>query len=932
MTVINNIPNTTYNVEEDLFGGATTTLSCESGYIFDSAPTVTYTDTSGSSQTKTMTLNDKKTVASYDNEEIDVYHDITFNGSVSGGTPEPVKPNNNVAHTTALMEADKVTLTCDEGYIFDGSPKISFDDDPFADEVTMTVSQDGKTATYSQADLGSQQITITGKTKAAHVDPVVTNNVANTTVNVSGDTVTLTCADGYIFDGTPKVTLDNDPMADEMPMTVSGNNKTATLTSQGIGSQDITITGKTKTEPVAPVVTNNVAHTTVEVSGNTVTLTCDEGYIFDGVPVVKISDDLFTKPMTVSGDNKTATFTSEGVGSNDITITGNTKTAPVVTNNVAHTTVEVSGNTVTLTCDNGYIFDGVPVVTIGKDLFAETKQMSVTNNGKLATLTSQGIGSQDITITGNTKTEPIAPVVTNNVAHTTYDVSGDTLTLTCQEGYIFDGAPVVTKGSDNIPMTVSQNGKVATLTSEGVGSNDITITGNTKVEPEPEPTPDPVVTNNIEGASEVHTKDGATALTITLTSNKMMRNVTVSYTNTSGESVSLPVTVVVSSDYGDVDSTATVSLNDVDFNVAVVLSGETKFAIHITYTLSGCHSTSEPHYLFLGEPLSLTLTADEGNEFTDPTKVYYMFEGAFADVKKYLFTVSEDKLTATATVLSNSTDNLHLNILAEAMPKVQPTTKYGFINAYVVTEENLNKFATSRFIQYVSGGPDYDQGGGTTVIDRINYDLGDYVNRVKRYFFKVDEGSTSKLKCGNFIVDTDVKNLLSDRKIINFGDIYIPNYTQSNADYSSDVMMFVPFVGIEKISSEIIGKTVNLTLKVNVLSGDGVYVLTCGGNMVWSKEVAPCTDVIYRTSAQGIKVIGGINFDATFLMGLRPYVLVDRREIVNNGSQSPSSLVSRIGDLTGNVKLTDVVFPDTENMLQYDIDEIVSILRQGISL
>ena len=843
MTVINNIPHTTYSVDEGLFGGADITLSCESGYTFVSAPTVTYKNTSGSSQTQTMTLNGKKTVASYDNEEIDTAQDITFNGSVSGGTPEPVAPHNNVAHTSVLMEMNKVTLTCETGYIFDGSPKISFDDDPFADEVTMTVSQDGKTATYSQADLGTQQITITGKTKAAQVDPVVTNNVANTTVNVSGDTVTLTCQEGYIFDGTPKVTLDNDPMADEMPMTVSGDNKTATLTSQGIGSQDITITGKTKTAPVTPEITNNVAHTTVEVSGNTVTLTCQEGYIFDGAPVVKIGDDLF----------------------------------------------------------------------------AEEKQMSVTNNGTVATLTSEGVGTNPLTITGNTKTAPVAPVVTNNVAHTTYDVSGDTLTLTCQEGYIFDGAPVVTKGSENIPMTVSGNNKTATLTSQGIGSNDITITGNTKVEPEPEPTPDPVVTNNIEGASETHTKDGATALTINLSATKLMRNVTVSYTNTSGESVSLPVTVEDTSSYGQVWSRATVSLTDVDFNVAVVLSGETIFASHITFTLSGCRSSSEPPYLILNEPLSLTLTADEGNEFTDPTKVYYRFEGAMSDPDTHYFTISEDKLTATATIVNNSTYNEHLNVVAEALPKVQPTAKYGFINAYVVTEENLNKFATSRFIQYTGDDP-------------VGYDLGDYVNRVKRYFFKVDEGSTSKLKCGNFIVDTDVKNLASDRKIINFGDIYIPNYTQSIADYSSDVLMFVPFVGIEKINSEIIGKTVNLTLKVNVLSGDGVYVLTCGDNMVWSKEVAPCTDVIYRTTNQDPEFIGGNNFDATFLMGLRPYVLVDRREIMNNGSQSSSSRVTRIGDLTGNVKLTDVVFSDTENMLQNDIDEIVAILRQGISL
>ena len=846
MAVINNIPHTTYTVDEGMFGGADISVNCESGYEFTAAPTVTFKNTSGSSQTKTMNLNSKKNVATYSDEELDTAQDITFNGSVQ--EPQPVAPNNNVLHTSVLMEMNKVTLTCEKGYIFDGSPKITFDDDPFADEVTMSVSEDEKTATYSQADLGSQQITITGKTKTAPVVPVVTNNVAHTTVEVSGNTVTLTCDEGYIFDGTPSVTIGEDLFAEEKQMTVSENGKVATLTSEGVGSNDLTITGNTKVEPVTPVVTNNVANTTVNVSGDTVTLTCADGYIFDGTPSV----------------------------------------------------------------------------TIGDDLFAETKQMSVTNNGTVATLTSEGIGTNNLTIEGNTKTAPVAPVVTNNVAHTTYEVSGDTLTLTCQEGYIFDGTPVVTKGSDNIPMTVSGDLKTATLTSEGVGSNDLTITGNTKVEPEPEPTPDPVVTNNIEGASETHTKDGDTALTIALTSIKMMMNVTVSYTNTSGESVSLPVTVEPDSSYGAVWSKATVSLSDVDFNVAVVLSGETKFAYHTTFTLSGCTASSEPPYLFLGEPLSLTLTADEGNEFTDPTKVYYEFEGAFAETGRFQFTISEDKLTATATIVSNNKDNEHLNVVAEALPKVQPTGKYGFINAYVVTEENLNKFATSRFVAYT--------GGGSNIGDPVNYDLGDYVNRVKRYFFKVDEGSTSKLKCGNFIVDTDVKNLASDRKIIDFGNIYIPNYTESIADYSSDLMMFVPFLGIEKISSEIIGKTVNLTLKVNVLSGDGVYVLTCGDNMVWSKEVAPCTDVIYRTTAQDPKVIGGNNFDATFLMGLRPYVLVDRREIMNNGSQSSSSLVSRIGDLTGNVKLTDVVFSDTENMLQYDIDEIVSILRQGISL
>ena len=186
--------------------------------------------------------------------------------------------------------------------------------------------------------------------------------------------------------------------------------------------------------------------------------------------------------------------------------------------------------------------------------------MTVSGDNKTATLTNEGVGSNDLTITGNTKTEPVAPVVTNNVANTTVNVSGDTVTLTCANGYIFDGVPVVTKTNDpmadEMPMTVSSDLKTATLTSQGIGSTDITITGNTKVEPVP--VPDPVVTNNITGASETHTKDGDTALTINLTSDKMMRNVTVGYTNTSGQSVSLPVTVVPDIKPEKVVSSATV--------------------------------------------------------------------------------------------------------------------------------------------------------------------------------------------------------------------------------------------------------------------------------------------------------------------------------------------------------------------------------------
>ena len=76
----------------------------------------------------------------------------------------------------------------------------------------------------------------------------------------------------------------------------------------------------------------------------------------------------------------------------------------------------------------------------------------------------------------------------------------------------------------------------------------------------------------------------------------MMRNVTVGYTNTSGESVNLPVTVTPDIKPERVVSSATVSLTDVDFHVAVVLSGEAKDAVGTPFALSGCPSARAPPY------------------------------------------------------------------------------------------------------------------------------------------------------------------------------------------------------------------------------------------------------------------------------------------------------------------------------------------------
>lgn len=574
----------------------------------------------------------------------------------------------------------------------------------------------------------------------------------------------------------------------------------------------------------------------------------------------------------------------------------------------------------------------------------------ITSDGKYACrrvrLSESIAGDIQVTFnaTGGSPVEPVSPVkVTNKVKHTTYkaEVQGNNtvITLTCENGFAFDGVPTITYGADpedpfseatTENMTVSGNVATFTLATDSYGGF-ATLDGKTKASEPPTPT-ETTVTNNIADATESHTVNGS-SVTVNLTSKKVMLNVSCAYVGKDGSNKNVPVTVnVVINDVADTNtatSNASVTLPDVDFNHPIVITGETKQAMRIDYNLSGCTPVTKPTYCFVGEPLTITLTADSGNEFNDAAKCTITGYNSLIGGREIQMTISEDKLTATGTITptvgTSETDDWYIVVDGVANPQTTPTKKYGFINAYVLNDQNLEDFATARFVPYTGDYP-------STKEDPISYDLGDYVNRVKRFFFPVEKGSTSKLMCGNFQVDTNVFNLASDTKVVSFGSVDIPNVTESTADYDTDLNMFVPFIGLETLPVDLIGHTVALELRVNLLGGGGVYVLTCEDRIVYTKEVEPCTDVLFRTQKQEVRVLGGSKFDSTYLMGLTPYIVLQKKTITGTGVETASSRLTKVKNVVGFTKLVNVKFADTSNMLMDDVNTIINILRNGFTL
>lgn len=617
-----------------------------------------------------------------------------------------------------------------------------------------------------------------------------------------------------------------------------------------------------------------------------------------------------------------------------------------VTNNVAHTTYKTktsgSNTIITLTCDGGFTFDGVPTVTYGadpEDPFSDstTENMTVSGNVATFTLATDSYGGY-ATLDGKTKEAIQEPQ--NNISGTTYTTEEDpfeeitTVTITCNDGLVFDGVPTVTYVNTTGQQTVVQttvNEKNTVATAE-ISDLKYIVSLNGKTKQKPVAPIEPTVTNNVRDSKESHTVDGH-SVNVNLTSKKVMLNVSCAYVATDGSSKNVPVTVnVVINDVADTDtvtSNASVTLPNVDFNHPIVITGETKQAIRIDYNLSGCIPVTKPTYCFVGEPLTINLKADSGNQFTDATKCTLTGYSTTSTSYIVTMTISEDKLTATGTITptvgSEDRDDFYIIVDGIAEPQAAPTKKYGFINAYVLNEKNLEDFATARFVQYTGDS-------GSTKDDPISYDLGDYINRVKRFFFQVDKGSSSKLMCGNFMVDTTVYNLDSDKKVISFGSVEIPNVTQSTADYDTELNLFVPFIGLETLPVDLIGHTVALEMRVNLLGGGGVYVMTCDDRIVWTKEVEPCTDVLFRTQKQEIQVLGGSKFDSTYLMGLTPYIVLQKKTITSTGVETASSRLTKVKEVSGFTKMVNVKFADTTNMLSDDVNTIINILRNGFTL
>lgn len=535
----------------------------------------------------------------------------------------------------------------------------------------------------------------------------------------------------------------------------------------------------------------------------------------------------------------------------------------------------------------------------------------------------------EITITGNTRSENDLEVI-NNIPNTTATGTkgsgyGDaSIQVTANEGYKITAAQVEFTDSyghtDTKDLTISPDGKTASWEYGDADTGEsFTITGTTASEGTPELT----VTNEIADTTEQHTYDGQTA-TFTVNGSYpryRFKQPTVNYTGTDGQ----PKTVQMEVEVLERGSIATATVTDIDPTKPVTITGQYLYAIMIEPSLSNCYADPElPEHLFEGDTLSVVLKANPNTAFddTDEMKIpVFSYQDETGYYQNKPLTVSEDKQTATGQILLG--DYQSMGVVAEAYPVAVVGEQYGAINVYLVTLDELAEFSGKRFFKETGTDPST----GAPIYENI--DLGAYVNKIRRVYTNIAASSTDVIRCGNYNTGVSCHQPAQDKITLDFGTAVVPAHNEDNTDYESEIQIFLPFAGFVTLNTDYAGKTIALQYVINVVTGNGVALLSCNGVVFQVEETEPSSEIIYLSPSTQVKTVGGDDWNEMLYYGLEPYIYCKWYESASNGRNNDRQ-TGILGDFRGFNIFDDVTPIRTAEMLTEEQEMIYTALSDGV--
>lgn len=528
----------------------------------------------------------------------------------------------------------------------------------------------------------------------------------------------------------------------------------------------------------------------------------------------------------------------------------------------------------------------------------------------------------------------VAPNVVNNVANTSETHTSrlseglEVKIIGTLENYDFTTVPTVSYTdlygvSHTVTATVTTNGntKTATAILDYVNFN-TNIVVNGVYEPPTEITVTTTETNcTVSGLPQTVYNNSVLNLTATAaTDYEFTTAPTFNYTDSNNVAQSVNFTIAANG------KTATLNLNLATLNFGTTTATITATAAAVVYPTipvnvseTNAAVSGVPSPTYINSVLNLTATANTGYQFETAPQLNYVDQNGTFQV--FNFTVAQNKLTATLTLDLSTLDLTNvssLNVSATAAAVVPQIEKYGTINVYNVTTNNLKDFALQRFFKMENGAQTYFE----------NIDLGNFVHSVKRFYCSIGTTTPEVLKCGNYNTQIAVQTPLNDTVNLNCGYVAIPYKNSDLTDFDSDIKIFIPFYGFYSLPVDYVGKTITLTYTVNLVTANAVAFLSYDGNIFECLECNISSDVVYKTNTENFN--NTPDFNMNVLKGLTPYVLLKYYVSENKKIYNNSCLRGVLSTFVGYLQITELTGFADNNITETEKTMLLNELENGV--
>ena len=608
---------------------------------------------------------------------------------------------------------------------------------------------------------------------------------------------------------------------------------------------------------------------------------------------------------------------------------------------------------VTLTAEEGYSFTGATNIEIDSPYFGLP---TVTNLGATMTVTYPIIWGEDVVpITAVDQWPTSATINVTATAELTqkgntissgtstrctftglpsggFIPAGESVTITCTaySGYYFETAPVArytnTSGTaDTVSFTLNGEGTVATLTQVfsdiAKNSTNISLEGTAvEITKKTWPVVVKTATNCTVDAPDTYT-EGET-LSITATPNEgyhFETTPTLQYPVSGGQTAKLSFTI---QDNG----TATFSRvlervpDGVTLNVIANAVEIPKKTYPIVTETVNCTVSGVPagNVYTEGETLNLVLTANEGYYFDVPPRINFYGPGGIYSHMDFTIDPANDARATFNGVLPNLMDGQDVTIYAVAAAKTVYTDKYGSINVYNVTIDELTQFAEERFFKV--------EGEGSTQ----EVDLGDYVSKLFRLYCDIGDTSESTLKVGNYnLTNINVKVPINDTFTVDCGTLTVNGKNGTANDFKGELQIMLPFIGFQTINiDKALNNPLHLYYKINLVTGESVAILEINSIPAYYWDCKACQEILYLSHVQ--ENFSNYEFTSRFLYGFVPFIVYKYNTDFNTSPVNSDAVREKVLNCVGYFEMKETTPFNAPNMNETERAKIIELLNSGV--